>query len=493
MTRIKLESGVWELDEGRPLGPDGGFGAVFAGRGDAGDVAIKRLHLTAAAAAHREMNIGRSLAQRTLSNVVPILDQGQDADSDRYYLVMPVCEQSLEQYLTKNGPLPWSAFKPIALDIISGLLEVDDIVHRDLKPGNVLLSEGSWQIADFGIAKFVEDSTSLETLRRALTPSYGAPEQWLGERPTSATDVYALGCILHRALNGVPPFTGDRDTVRDAHLHRQQPALTGVPERLEAIVLHMLRKTAASRPSLARIKTVLSTIDDEPSRPAYAALAAAGKMVAQQESEADARRREQDARIAERRALSSEAIKDLDRQFNSLFASIENSAESVRRNGTSITLGPAKLSYLPPQAIGLPLSARQESKSGWDVAAHTSLSIIAQLSQRSPYGQASYTLSVTLVYCTTGDDPEFRWREISFWSWRGDKNNEPYAIAPSDQDFSIATSNVIGGTNVAHGPWPIDAEDEQAFSDRWLSLFARAASGELQRPMSMPPPAAFWK
>ncbi|MDM3788590.1 protein kinase, partial [Proteus mirabilis] len=75
--------------------------------------------------------------------------------------------------------------------------EVGDIVHRDLKPGNILRHEERWKIADFGIAKFVEDSTSLETLREALTPSYAAPEQWLGQRPTSATDIYALGCIIH--------------------------------------------------------------------------------------------------------------------------------------------------------------------------------------------------------------------------------------------------------------------------------------------------------
>ena len=55
----------------------------------------------------------------------------------------------------------------ILLTILTGLAEVGDITHRDLKPSNILLHESKWKIADFGIAKFVEDSTSLETLRRA--------------------------------------------------------------------------------------------------------------------------------------------------------------------------------------------------------------------------------------------------------------------------------------------------------------------------------------
>lgn len=148
----------------------------------------------------------------------------------------------------------WSAnlerIQPIVLDIIAGLQEAEGIVHRDMKPGNVLLHQGTWKIADFGIAKFVEDSTSLNTLREALTPTYAAPEQWLGESPTRATDVYALGCILHRMINGRPPFLGDLDAVRSGHLNSAPPPLSGVPDRLKSLVVHMLRKVAASRPSL---------------------------------------------------------------------------------------------------------------------------------------------------------------------------------------------------------------------------------------------------
>ena len=227
MREIGLEAGVWSIDETDRLGPPGGFGEVFRGAGPGGEVAIKRLKLTAGAAAHREMKIGQVLAARTLDHVVPVLDYGQDANSDRYYLVMPICEQSLHEFLLLEGQLSWADAKTVALDIIAGLSEVGDIVHRDLKPGNVLWYEGCWRIADFGIAKFVEDSTSLETLRNSLTPSYAAPEQWLGEPPTRATDVYALGCILHAMINGKPPFGGDLDAIRRAHLADQPPDLNG--------------------------------------------------------------------------------------------------------------------------------------------------------------------------------------------------------------------------------------------------------------------------
>jgi serine/threonine protein kinase len=51
-------------------------------------------------------------------------------------------------------------------------MEVPQIVRRDLKPANVLWLDGGWKIADFDIAKFVEDVTSLNTVKAALTPPY---------------------------------------------------------------------------------------------------------------------------------------------------------------------------------------------------------------------------------------------------------------------------------------------------------------------------------
>ena len=191
LQEIRLLNATWKLDVSRPLGPPGGFGEVFEGySSDGAKVAIKRLKITAAVAAFREMEIGSVFQGRDFENVVPILDSGNDAESDRYYLVMPICDGSLEDYLSEAGGLTLKEAVDILMDILSGLKEVDDIVHRDLKPGNILKHDGAWKIADFCIAKFVRDATSVETLRSMLTPAYAAPEQWIGDRPTTATDIY---------------------------------------------------------------------------------------------------------------------------------------------------------------------------------------------------------------------------------------------------------------------------------------------------------------
>src|SRR5260370_1370898 len=93
---IKLPKGEWSFDDSDRLGQPGGFGEVFSGIGPNGTVAVKRLMLSAHQAAHRELKIGERLGNQALSHVVPVLDAGQDAETDRYFLVMPICDRSLQ-------------------------------------------------------------------------------------------------------------------------------------------------------------------------------------------------------------------------------------------------------------------------------------------------------------------------------------------------------------------------------------------------------------
>ena len=79
MCIIKLPTGVFEFDPTRPLGKRGGFGQVFLGKDPTGkEVAVKKLHLTAADAAHRELRIADELKGRPFEHVVPFIDAGED-------------------------------------------------------------------------------------------------------------------------------------------------------------------------------------------------------------------------------------------------------------------------------------------------------------------------------------------------------------------------------------------------------------------------------
>jgi serine/threonine-protein kinase len=87
------------------------------------------------------------------------------------------------------------------------------VVHCDLKPSNILVDGiGQPHLLDFGIARLLAGEgtvgSSGVTLPHALTPGYAAPEQLLGEPVSVATDVYALGMLLHELLVGTRPRFG---------------------------------------------------------------------------------------------------------------------------------------------------------------------------------------------------------------------------------------------------------------------------------------------
>lgn len=263
MREIKLLHSNWFIDEEAPLGPQGGFGRVFEGKDKNGkSVAIKKLSVRAKEAGHRELRLAEEMAKKNYAHVITMYDSGIDAESDDYFIVMPRGEYSLKDVIDKKSVSHAKAIN-ILLQIAEGLSELGGTVHRDLNPGNVLYENQSWKISDFGIAKFYDEKTSINTLQDCLKKEYAAPEQWMGEPVTKSSDIYAMGCIGYLLFTDSPPFISkDPSKIKEQHIHKDPPSLAVEP-RISLLLSTMLRKSPASRPSVSSVIKQLRGIYQE--------------------------------------------------------------------------------------------------------------------------------------------------------------------------------------------------------------------------------------
>ena len=207
---------------------EGGMGEVWlAHRSDGqfeGRFAVKLLHLQApdAKALDRFKREGRVLARLTHPNIARLIDAGATPDGQPFLILEYIEGEHVDRYCESRALSTRSRVRLI-LDVLAAVAHAHTalIIHRDIKPSNVLVTSGGIvKLLDFGIAKLVDPESTIQEhgqLTRieevALTPSYAAPEQILGEPLSTATDVYQLGVLLHVLLAGQLP-AGKIDAAR---------------------------------------------------------------------------------------------------------------------------------------------------------------------------------------------------------------------------------------------------------------------------------------
>ena len=213
-------------------------------------------------------------AQMQHPHVVPVLSSG-DASGLPWFTMPYVEGESLRTRLGR-GPLATTEAVSVLRDVARALAfaHARGVVHRDIKPDNVLLSEGSATVTDFGIAKAISAARTGgggETLTMAGTsigtPAYMAPEQAAGDPNIDhRSDIYAFGCMAYEVLTGRPPFTGQSPAkLLGAHLGEKprdvRELRTDTPESLAALVMQTLEKDPAARPQTAAdLVRVLDTV-----------------------------------------------------------------------------------------------------------------------------------------------------------------------------------------------------------------------------------------
>jgi serine/threonine protein kinase len=235
----------------------------------------RKARATAEAMFHEE---ARLLSR--LSREHPAIPRYYDSfmDSGSFYLVLEfVPGQNLQQYLMdRGGSLP----VPEVIDYLRQVVDVlatihslhpDPIIHGDIKPSNLVRRpDGQVALVDFGLARATVRMPAYVPSRSSAfgSPGYTPMEQWEGH-PGPASDIFALGATMHHLITGRNPraaFTNlAKVNLAELSTLTNFPPITTlmpeVPPMLDTIIMQMVRRRAAERPTARDLKARLSRLD----------------------------------------------------------------------------------------------------------------------------------------------------------------------------------------------------------------------------------------
>ena len=209
----------------------------------------------------------RAAARLAHPGIVVCHDVGKDPGSGKLFIVFEYLKGRTLAELAAEGPMDWRSALAIVVRVARAIEHAHEhgVVHRDLKPANIMLldlgtgsvsaarTEASVKIMDFGFARLESLGQRLTRTGQSFgTPLYMSPEQALGQRSDTRSDIFSMGSVLCTLLLGRPWFEAPslpqivRRLVHDdaPHLAILRPDL---PASLDAVLGMALAKSAEDR------------------------------------------------------------------------------------------------------------------------------------------------------------------------------------------------------------------------------------------------------
>jgi serine/threonine protein kinase len=209
----------------------------------------------------------RAAARLAHPGIVVCHDVGKDPGTGKLFIVFEYLKGRTLADLAAEGPMDWRRALGIVVRVARAIQHAHEhgVVHRDLKPANIMLldagtgsgsaarAEASVKIMDFGFARLESLGSRLTRTGQSFgTPLYMSPEQALGQRSDTRSDIFSMGSVLCTLLLGRPWFGAPslpqivRRLVHDdpPHLAVLRPDLPG---SLDAVLGMALAKSAMDR------------------------------------------------------------------------------------------------------------------------------------------------------------------------------------------------------------------------------------------------------
>ena len=231
----------------------------------------------------REIRVTRDFGHPNLCRVYELVEHDPGGGVVTCLTMQLIGGETLQQYLARAGPLSPQAALPLVQQMAAavGVLHANGIIHRDLKPSNIMIVPGRDGelraiVMDFGLAKPFDANRDLFESKsdfHAGAPFYLAPELLKGEKPSVASDIYALGLIIDEMVTTGSAFSADSV---EALLYQKlwnepkdpQTRALGLPYNWRHAILRCLERDPGKRYGAAgEIPADLSLDIDDSTRP----------------------------------------------------------------------------------------------------------------------------------------------------------------------------------------------------------------------------------
>jgi serine/threonine protein kinase len=197
----------------------------------------------------RMANELRVYAAADSDRLVRVYDAGQQ-DGELFYASEYFADGSLE---SPARPLDRDELLSVVADAAMGAHALHEVgvAHRDIKPANVMISGTEGRLGDLGLSQVLNPGQTVTGLGPIGTLDYLAPETVRGESAGRASDVWAIGAVLHRALTGravFPQLVGlDLLEALRVVLHERPTIAESLHDNERAIIERCLEQDPADR------------------------------------------------------------------------------------------------------------------------------------------------------------------------------------------------------------------------------------------------------
>lgn len=474
MTEFVQLADRWEIIG--PIGDNPGMSTVFEVARGGERAVVKRVRKFAGG--DRDLLV---MDLENCRNVVPIVETGED--DDELLLRMPKAETSLNQRLVSVGKFSEADAVQVLIDVTTALEDMGNVVvHRDIKPQNILLYQRAWSLTDFGIARYVEDATRTQTYKLGGSEAWIAPERYRLERATIKSDVYSLGIVAYQLVTGTLPFHGP--DFRDQHMN-QPPTFPGdanASSLLRTLIIQMLAKSPAARPTPRHILERLDQINKPVSSPALSRLYELAGKSAENKATAGAAAASAQTKREQRQELATSAV-HLASEFITPLADQLSSVPGLRKientNEIQFSFEAARMTLRLPKYVSRPEEWPEHQP--FDVVCAGAISIEMTHLHDQWAGREH-----SLWYCDAQSEGEYHWFETAFHNMRDRRRLEPYNNRPSVHEAQVAVQRVISSEQVAVPFTALVGETVGLFIERWTTWFTQAAEGSLSQPDRLP-------